>query len=539
MRLLAIVHKYPPIHNAGAEWMLHAILRDFVGRGHEATVVFPGAPNPFRLDGVLVASTEAAANLHGLALEHDAIVTHLDQTERAVRTAQSAGLPLVHVVHNDRQLQFHRVQPGPDVLVVPNSYWIDATIAPAYRRVVVRPRVELERYEAPLGLERELVTLINLTTAKGAVRFYELAEAMPERGFLAVAGAYGVQTTDRAARIPNVDVVENTPDIVGEVYSRTRVLLMPSEYESWGRVAIEAACSGIPTIASPTPGLLEALGHAGIFAGPSTSEWRRALRELDDPDVYAEASARARARAEELDRLTLADHDALERAILELLEDHRARSGEAYSSPRTMTQTTALARRVKCPLCGAAGCVCAPDAVTVYDSLEVNIYEPAPDRRGPVSVVRTYQGDFRLSKAHAIELGYAADPEDRYLPPAARRRLEALLEPNDFAKLHSLYVSATPASRDAFMAELALTGNVYVAERLSLYEELLEKDPTPPAPAPDELETKAADVLAGRVGDVEAWVGDDPDRAELALELERAGKKRSTLIAALERITGP
>ncbi|MFI1769152.1 glycosyltransferase family 4 protein [Streptomyces sp. NPDC020800] len=50
------------------------------------------------------------------------------------------------------------------------------------------------------------------------------------------------------------------------VYSRSRVMLMPSLYESWGRVAVEAFASGIPVIAHPTPGLVESLGEAGIFA---------------------------------------------------------------------------------------------------------------------------------------------------------------------------------------------------------------------------------------------------------------------------------
>jgi hypothetical protein len=66
---------------------------------------------------------------------------------------------------------------------------------------------------------------------------------------------------------------------------------MPSSYESWGRVAIEAACSGIPTIAHPTDGLLEALGPAGIFVDRrKTRQWQAELERLDDPDQYAKAS---------------------------------------------------------------------------------------------------------------------------------------------------------------------------------------------------------------------------------------------------------
>lgn len=531
IRLVAIVHKYPPIHNAGAEWMLHAILRDFVSRGHEATVVFSGGPNPYRLDGVLVASSDRL-DWHRLALEHDVVVTHLDQTERAIRAAQGAGRPLVHLVHNDRQLQFHRVRPGPDVLVVPNSEWIAATIDRRYRSVIVRPRVELDRYEAPLGLERDRVTLINLTYQKGATRLYELAGAMPERRFLAVAGAYGIQTVDTARRHPNIEVLENTPDIVGEVYSRTRVLLMPSEYESWGRVAIEAAASGIPTIANATPGLLEALGSAGIFPDNAAGDWARELRALDDPDRYAEASARARARAVELEAITLADHDALELAIAELLD------AGAYAPAKPMELTNALRARVKCPLCGAAGCVCAPDAVTVYDSLNVRIFSPAPDRRGPVKTYRTFRGDFRLSESHAIELGYAADPEEAELVGAARDRL-AQAVPEELDRIEVLYRTASYPSRNAFLAAVAVRRDNVLAKVIDeLVDELVTgASPTASSSSSAEaLDAGAEAALRGRVGDVLAWVGDDPERAQRALESEVSGKKRSTLITELERL---
>ena len=40
-------------------------------------------------------------------------------------------------------------------------------------------------------------------------------------------------------------------------------------------------------------------------------------------------------------------------------------------------------------------------------------------------------------------------------------------------------------------------------------------------------------VPDGSIGDILAWVGDDPARAELALEAELAGKRRKTLMDTL------
>lgn len=41
------------------------------------------------------------------------------------------------------------------------------------------------------------------------------------------------------------------------------------------------------------------------------------------------------------------------------------------------------------------------------------------------------------------------------------------------------------------------------------------------------------EVPEGTIGDILAWVGDDPARAELALDAELAGKRRKTLVDAL------
>lgn len=41
------------------------------------------------------------------------------------------------------------------------------------------------------------------------------------------------------------------------------------------------------------------------------------------------------------------------------------------------------------------------------------------------------------------------------------------------------------------------------------------------------------EVPEGTIGDILAWVGDDPARAELALQAELEGKRRKTLVDAL------
>jgi glycosyltransferase involved in cell wall biosynthesis len=140
---------------------------------------------------------------------------------------------------------------------------------------------------------------VNLTEEKGADLFWALAEREPEREFLAVRG-WGPQLVP--PRVPrNVDIVGPIDDM-RMVYSRTRVLLAPTVYESFGRVPLEAGVSGIPTIAHPAEGLREALGDAPLWVDRNDVDgWIDALRQLDDPERLRQLGDAARAQSARYD----------------------------------------------------------------------------------------------------------------------------------------------------------------------------------------------------------------------------------------------
>ena len=285
MRVLAWVHLYAPDHCAGAEMMLHEILLGLRARGHDVHVICDSSTAPdFEGVPITTRSSLTAVERERLLDWADIVITHLDRT-REVVAALAHRRPLVHLVHNDRQLTHHRVKPNDAQLVVANSQWIAGAIKWPGETIVVPPPVDPARYRTP-RTDADSLTLVNLSAEKGARTFWALASALPDRPFLGVVGGYGPQVIPSV--IPsNVTIVEHGPDIAA-VYARTRILLMPSGYESWGRVGIEAAASGIPTIAHPTPGLLESLGSAGIFADRNnTPAWVETVLALDDPDVYA------------------------------------------------------------------------------------------------------------------------------------------------------------------------------------------------------------------------------------------------------------
>ena len=71
------------------------------------------------------------------------------------------------------------------------------------------------------------------------------------------------------------------PDELAAHYRRAELLLVPSRYEPFGIVALEAIASGCPVVAAETGGLPEAVGDCGLLVPP------------DDASALADVTERA------------------------------------------------------------------------------------------------------------------------------------------------------------------------------------------------------------------------------------------------------
>lgn len=243
-----------------------------------------------------------------------AVITHLHVTPKAMEMSRRAGRPLVHLVHNDHQLRDYRVKRRDCALAIFNSEWLAKDVAWEGPFVVSHPHVAMADY-ATDG-EGECVTLVNLMPSKGAELFYELARRNPGVSFLGVKGYYGRQSP--APDLPNLQILDPQEDM-RNAYSRTRILLMPSVNESWGRTAIEAACSGIPTLASKAPGLVES-GVAAEYLDLDFEKWNKAVRRYTRGEkVWEGASEAAIAKALELESRSSAELDSACERIEQLI----------------------------------------------------------------------------------------------------------------------------------------------------------------------------------------------------------------------------
>jgi glycosyltransferase involved in cell wall biosynthesis len=327
MKILALVHGYPPVQNAGAEWMLHEMLKFCVERGHGVEVRLPiSGLKPYNLEGVRVEKDTWEETKESVKTA-DIIISHLDRAGRSLNVCEFYKKPFIQVIHNSNYYGIlaskHRELVNRFVYVVYNSEFTKVACKYPNPSCIVHPPVDSTRYrvgekkpakvkikgvktievqtikqeDKPVKSGKK-ITLINLFERKGGLFFNDLIRLMPDYEFLGVEGGYGKQ---EKSNLPNVTYMENTPD-ARNIYSQTRILLMPSQYESYGRTGIEAFCSGIPVIATPTPGLLESLGDAGIFCSlESPLKWVEAIKKLDDEKYYSEVSKKCIERAKDIE----------------------------------------------------------------------------------------------------------------------------------------------------------------------------------------------------------------------------------------------
>jgi hypothetical protein len=311
LKIVARVHAMPPEHNAGAEHMLVSMLRPLVERGHDVSVWlsrYGRTVEPYDYRGVQVVPLESRLDFPTAVRKADLLISHLECVPHTAALARGFGKPMVVICHNTHRPTFRDAAAGDTALAVYNSRWMEReaelffaeypkSIRPG-ASLIVRPPVFADEYATRPG---KAITLINCNEAKGGKVLAALVRRMPDQQFLAVRGAYGEQILPD---LPNVEIVEHV-DGAGmreTVYGRTKVLLMPSSYESWGRAGVEALASGIPVVAHPTPGLCESLGEAGVFVDRNDIDgYEAVLRKLLAPAEYRLASKRAKARSAELD----------------------------------------------------------------------------------------------------------------------------------------------------------------------------------------------------------------------------------------------
>lgn len=255
--------------------------------GHEITVISRLSPkSEYNINGSVVIAAKGAEKVD-LIKKYDIIFTHLDDSYEATDLAQQYNKPIVHVLHHSFEIDLLR-KGLRNVYLVYNSEWVKKDRAYPHPGIIVRPPINPARFEGMQPAKDGFITLVNCNKDKGGLILHNIARAMPDKRFLGVLGAHGQQIKGIQSNITYWE----TQDDIRKVFAETSVLIVPSVYESYGRIAIEAAACGIPVVSADTPGLHESLGNAGVFVRRNDFPgWLHAIRSVvPRPELKARAA---------------------------------------------------------------------------------------------------------------------------------------------------------------------------------------------------------------------------------------------------------
>lgn len=278
----------------GAQMTTHLLARGLTARGHEVTVIAREPPAAAaRLGYRVLRSRTPERELAGT--DADVIVVGGYDRGRAGHTAAAlaAASPRPVLLHLHDAGSASVAQRSAVVAV---SRFLAAKVPGA---AVVPPAIDAE--DCRTHSSREVVLFVNPHPWKGVATVLDLARSRPDVPFaLALCWrldpAYLRRLRDRCRRLPNVEIRAPTSDR-RRLYGDARLVLMPSVYpEAFGRVAVEAQLSAIPTVAAALGGLPEAVGEGGLLVDRAGGQaaWLEALSSAwDDPHAYSRLCERA------------------------------------------------------------------------------------------------------------------------------------------------------------------------------------------------------------------------------------------------------
>jgi hypothetical protein len=308
MTTVALSHGYPPLWNMGGEVSLHRSMMAVKGD----RVVLTNTQAEYYIDGIRVTQINTPdvlninANPSPIAeqlkdLNASVVIAQNELSLPAVLAANSVGAVSIVNVHTPPKYG-RGIREG----VVYADYAVYNTETSARQwgepnAIVVHPPISpLPEKTVPTG---DAYTVLSSLLNKGVEVVLELAKLYPSKRFIIVRSpaepTHGLSNIEeRVGLLPNVELHPRVhPKDVYKYFEQTRILLVPSRYETYGMSAIEAAGYGIPTVHVDTPHVREGIGDAAVLVSPlNVAETANGIDLIENN--YDSYSLNARARAE-------------------------------------------------------------------------------------------------------------------------------------------------------------------------------------------------------------------------------------------------
>lgn len=296
MKILLSPGIYLPHQRAGSEIYLHRVCKYLMSKGHEVKAV-TRYPENYTYEGIEV--YKMAPNYkhcnNSLWDWADLVFCQLSGTYWAMNKQRMVNKKVINFAHNNAG--YPQVDIRKNCFTVYNCENTKKELNYKQESFVLYPPVNYRDFKKVNRKDAEYVTLINHNENKGGRILIEIAKRLPKVKFLAVQGGYYHQITDN--KVKNIKYVGITDDI-SKYLAMTKLMIAPSEYESFGMAQIEALCCDIPVIASDIPGFRESLSDSAIFVNRNNiDEWVDAVTNC----TQLFADKKPIERAKELDPL--------------------------------------------------------------------------------------------------------------------------------------------------------------------------------------------------------------------------------------------
>tara|TARA_R100001163_G_C5068494_1_gene208938 strand:- start:4625 stop:7705 length:3081 start_codon:yes stop_codon:yes gene_type:complete len=225
----------------------------------------------------------------------DLILAQQYAIEKGVEIGEQLNIPLMITQHGPSQWGHARRSN----YFLFNSYHLAESEIPRAQFEhfdVVYPRVDTERFEKVWESRKDkssndfqYITFMGRPTKqKGIELFFKLAENKKlntNHKFLFVGGNPKKEEWDKL--IPDNVEVRPFTKMPEEIYAISKVMIVPSHYEAFGMVTIEASVSGVPVVATALPGIREATCNMSNYVDSfdDVEMWEdRILEVLEDYD---------------------------------------------------------------------------------------------------------------------------------------------------------------------------------------------------------------------------------------------------------------
>ena len=209
----------------------------------------------------------------------------------------------------------------PSLVTYSNSY-IKSKDSLQKNGYIVRDPINHTIYEIPKeNMNPTYITLIGSPpNIKGHSIFIELAKKFPDLKFMLVTHSDEYKNIVLPVNILQIDYIKDIQELKNKVYSKTKVLLLPSTQEAFGRVTIEATASSIPCIISDYPGLSDATFQMSNYIKEyqDINKWEQELKrvlENYEEEVQKATNLKLKLNFEK-------DVDHFRNLVLEMIEKH-------------------------------------------------------------------------------------------------------------------------------------------------------------------------------------------------------------------------